>query len=93
MVIVLWSRGIADVHGVQYLVLTTSLLKVVYDQAAEKAKAKAKARVRKEQEESSEESPEDGMTRTTTSTQDGYLFAILVMICFISTARSVEADL
>ena len=87
MVIVLWSRGIADVHGVQYLVLTTSLLKVVYDQAAEKA------RPRKEQEESSEESPEDGMTRTTTSTQDGYLFAILVMICFISTARSVEADL
>ena len=92
MVIVLWSRGIADVHGVQYLVLTTSLLKVVYDQAAEKAKQKAK-RPRKEQEESSEESPEDGMTRTTTSTQDGYLFAILVMICFISTARSVEADL
>ena len=87
MVIVLWSRGIADVHGVQYLVLTTSLLKVVYDQAAEKARAI------KEQEESSEESPEDGMTRTTTSTQDGYLFAILVMICFISTARSVEADL
>ena len=87
MVIVLWSRGIADVHGVQYLVLTTSLLKVVYDQAAEKEKK------RKEQEESSEESPEDGMTRTTTSTQDGYLFAILVMICFISTARSVEADL
>ena len=79
MVIVLWSRGIANgFKGVQYLVLATNLLKAVYDLAAEKARAIKKG------EESSKESPEDGMTRTTTSTQDGYLFAIIVMICFIS---------
>ena len=61
-------------HWVQYLVLATNLLKAVYEQAAENARARKaraeKARARKEQ----EESLEDGMTRTTTSTKDGYFF-------------------
>ena len=75
-------------HWVQYLVLATNLLKAVYDLAAEKARAIKKG------EESSKESPEDGMTRTTTSTQDGYLFAIIVMICFISEKKhGLQLDL
>ena len=40
MVIVLWSRGIANVSSVQYLVLATNLLKAVYDQAKENTRGK-----------------------------------------------------
>ena len=42
MVILLWSSGIAKVSWVQYLVLTTSLLKAAYDKAKESAREKKK---------------------------------------------------